>query len=226
MDVGGETMASRMLHYMVAKNVAEHGRVSDWNRFIIGSLIPDASSHSDNSYNIAHFGGELKDRSKKGIDWHLFIKKYEHEIMEDSLYQGYICHLIADAIWYKRIMDKYIRIYPKKDRKGYVEIGYGDFKKLNSILVKEYHLECPELVLPENYMEEADAKIAETVVSQFQEDFQCTKHYEKSELEIYPYEAVEQFITESVEVCSHELNALDGSSKFIDTSIYYTERRP
>lgn len=49
-------MASRMLHYVIATEIAGRLSIDDMDRFIIGSLLPDASLHEDGSYAIAHFG--------------------------------------------------------------------------------------------------------------------------------------------------------------------------
>ena len=116
-------MASRMLHYVIANEVP--------NKIAI-------SSHSDSSYFKAQFQDWSEDRNMKGINWSIFEKKYEKELLCDSLYLGYLCHLITDAIWFKRMIDKYVRIHPKKDRIQYIKQGYDDFRNMNFILVKEY----------------------------------------------------------------------------------------
>ena len=67
-------MASRMLHYILAIEITKNVMVNDMNRFVVGALIPDASSHNDDSYDIAHFEDIIKgnDNIRKGINWTLF----------------------------------------------------------------------------------------------------------------------------------------------------------
>lgn len=58
-------MASRVMHYAVAKIIIESIDIRDKNKFILGNLAPDLSRQEDGSYLIAHFGGE---NNEKGID--------------------------------------------------------------------------------------------------------------------------------------------------------------
>lgn len=53
-------MASRMLHYVVALELLQKLKIKDKNRFLVGALLPDASSHQDGSYDIAHFYAEAE----------------------------------------------------------------------------------------------------------------------------------------------------------------------
>ena len=47
-------MPSRMIHYLIAEQVAEQMKIKDINRFKIGSLCPDMSLHTDGSKNQTH----------------------------------------------------------------------------------------------------------------------------------------------------------------------------
>lgn len=60
-------MASRLLHYLIASELAERQEIKDKNRFCIGALLPDLSGHEDGSYNTAHFWVELEKENKKGL---------------------------------------------------------------------------------------------------------------------------------------------------------------
>lgn len=207
-------MASRMLHYVIANEIGRRVFIDDMDRFVIGSLLPDASRHEDGSYNIAHF------RDKRGINCALFERKYEKEILKDSLYLGYLCHLIADMIWYKRITDKYVRIYPKKERITYIQKGYEDFRKLNSLLVDEYSISCPILKLPEIEVEEIMQEMVEEVIEAFKEDFKSGKNYDNYDFSVYPYDDVKAFVTETIEVCVKEISAVGNSDEIVDFSVY------
>lgn len=217
-------MASRILHYVIATEIAGRLSIDDMDRFIIGSLLPDASQHEDDSYAIAHFG------EKHGINCELFEGKYQEEILTDSLYLGYLCHLIADKIWFKRITDKFVRIHPKKDRIAYIQKGYEDFQKLNSLLIEEYALSCPTLEFAKLDTQEIEIQeIRQELVAQvsdaFQEDFNACKKYDNYEFAVYPYEAVRKFISEAVAVCVKEINALRNGGEKVDFSIYRKEPR-
>ena len=60
-------MASRLLHYLIASELAERQEIKDKNRFCIGALLPDLSGHEDGSYNTAHFGWSWRKKIKKGL---------------------------------------------------------------------------------------------------------------------------------------------------------------
>ena len=219
----GAYMASRMLHYILAVEIANNVMINDMNRFIVGSLITDASSHNDSSYDIAHFENVVKcnDNIKKGIDWTLFENKYGKGIQEDSLYVGYLCHLITDAIWFKRITDKYIRIYPKDARIKYIKRGYEDFQKLNSILLEKYCISSPKLQVSSVDIEEINVNLVDNLIHEMQKDFDVRMQCDKTELVVYPYEAIMEFIDESVSVCVKEINALRDNRKGVDPYVYY-----
>ena len=221
-------MASRMLHYILAVEIANKVSISDMNRFVIGSLIPDASSHDDGSYDIAHFGDMVKDNGniKKGINWNLFECKYKKELEEDTLYMGYLCHLIADAIWFNRIADRYIRIYPKKDRIYYIKKGYEDFQKLNTLLREKYFVSCPSMQISNIDIEEIRTNLVENLIQELNKDFEAHMPCDKRELEVYPYEAIIEFIDESVSMCVKEINALRNNENGVNPYAYYTEPRP
>lgn len=220
-------MASRMLHYILAIEIAKNVMLNDMNRFVVGTLIPDASSHNDDSYDIAHFEDIIKgnDNIRKGINWTLFENKYKKELEEDPLYMGYLCHLIADAIWFKRITDKYIRIYPKNDRMRCIKKGYEDFQKLNALLIEEYGISCPLLQAPSIDIEEINTSLVDELIYKLRKDFEVHTQCNKSELEVYSYEAIIEFIHESVEMCVKEINALRNNEKGVNPDIYYTESR-
>lgn len=55
-------MASRLLHYLIASELAERQEIKDKNRFCIGALLPDLSGHEDGSYNTGAFLGGAGER--------------------------------------------------------------------------------------------------------------------------------------------------------------------
>ncbi len=210
-------MPSRMLHYVIALEVAKEYKVENMNDFIVGALLPDASSHSDGSYNRAHFGFR-KTEPMKGVDWQEFIRKYD---MDDELNLGYLCHLIADAIWFKEITDKYIRQYSVEEKTQRIKRGYQDFWKLNAILIKEYGLEKPEIIMPVIAIEEIQPTLVAEIYSWFENDFDEMELYEPNDLEIYPYESVKAFIEESKKICLHEFAALKGEVEFLNPRDFF-----
>lgn len=218
-------MASRILHYVVALEIAKKMEIRDISRFAAGNLLPDASSHSDGSYPKAHFSYARDGQERRGISWAEYIKQYNSRILEDELYLGYLCHLIADAVWLNRIADPYVRIYTGEERTRCRMRGYQDFQKLNGIMIRKYGLICPEINVGDTEYEKLpiDGKRTEQLFQLFKADFKAEGGYEVGELEIYPYDAVMGFIAESVQVCTTEICALKQGGEMMSPEIYYVK---
>lgn len=101
-------MASRLIHYLIAEEIASDKNQIDRDRFVYGALLPDLSLHEDGSYDIAHYGERLIDTRMKGFNWHNFRNKYYLQMGCDSLYLGYYCHLIMDDLWPYNVVIDYL----------------------------------------------------------------------------------------------------------------------
>lgn len=215
-----------MMHYIISIEISKRVAIDDLDRFVIGTLVPDASSHSDGSYNVAHFEEILRmgDVISRGINWTLFETKYQDKMI-DSLYIGYLCHLITDAIWFYRITDKYIRIYPKSERTKYIERGYRDFQILNKLLQEKYSVIYPSFRITPIEIDEICVSLVEPIVEEFKNDFEQESISDNEILLVYPFEDILAFIEESVEVCVQEICALRHKKEKIQPYRYYTEPR-
>ena len=198
-----------MLHYVIAVCIADVIDIKDKNRFFIGSLIPDLSSHDDGTYATAHFLSEnfqVCEVGEKRFDWEIFKEKYHEKILEDDLYLGYLCHLISDEIWFQMITDKYVRIYPKEERINYIKKGYGDFQKLNALLIDKYQLHNPNLQMVEIDLKEIKQELQEYLLQQFENDFVVYEKFQKKDLLLYPYDTVMEFLDISIASCIKEIS--------------------
>ena len=128
-------MASSMMHYIISNQILKKYPDVDNNKFLFGATLgPDASSHDDGTYDIAHFGSVEND--KKGIDWQKFEQKHGDKMLEDGFYLGYWCHLIQDAVWFHDVVDKYVRVFEGEKKKECYQKGYRDYGRLNYLLQK------------------------------------------------------------------------------------------
>ena len=153
-------MASRMLHYVMARELLQKLKIKDKNRFLVGALLPDASSHQDGSYDTAHFYEEAeREVLCKGINWRRFAEKYGDILWTDDMCQGYLCHLIMDAVWFHDVADRYVRTYPYPKRRDMYQKGYEDFNRLNMILRKQYGLINPGLKVEAVAIEEVKTEL-------------------------------------------------------------------
>lgn len=216
-------MASNMIHYVISKRVAELTGIEDLERFLLGAVVaPDASFHTDGSYDEAHFGGLSADGTRKGIDFNRFEEKYGERFEADSLYLGYWCHLIEDAVWVRDMADKYIRIHKGEVKKAYYQKGYRDYERLNYLLQKEYRLQKPEFGSIEVPIDEVKKDLIETIMDSTLGYFNA-EPCEKSDLELYTWDAIMTYIDNCVQVCAEEMEKWKTGKENIQAEQYYVK---
>ncbi len=180
-------MPSRMIHYLVAEQVAKEVPVRDLNRFKIGSLCPDMSARQDGSKSRTHYA-DIEGKVK-GMNWLRFVDAYRDKTAEDDLYLGVLCHLITDGIWFHEIMEPQIRskAKSKEERQNMYNLGYSDFHRLNYILREEFELRYE---LREDRNIELDGlhpELYDDVIGALYGDFYEEPTATKEELTVYPY---------------------------------------
>ncbi len=214
-------MASNMIHYAISKRIAEQIDVGDIERFYLGaSIVPDMSTHNDGSYDKSHFHGYLEDNSLKGIDWNEFEQKYINLFNIDSIYLGYWCHLVEDAIWFHNVVDKYVRIYPRSIRNTYYQKGYRDYVRLNFLLQKRYNLTVPSFSAHKISIEE----IREDMIQPMMNSFLChfnAEECEKSDLELYSWDVIINYIEKCAEFCVHEIEIMRNGKERVNPKTFY-----
>lgn len=214
-------MPARMIHYLVAEEVAKQVEIKDINRFKMGSLCPDMSTREDGSKHITHFLEIYGD--KKGGNWLAYLSKYGERMKRDDLYLGIMCHIITDAVWFHDIMESQIRSKVKNKEKSQIlyQKGYADYHRLNYILKKEFGLvhhleEDRNLELQGLHME-----LYEDVVQGLYQDFYEDPPAEKEELEIYTYDISKVCICKCIEECVSAISAFRKEEKMPDPEKYY-----
>ena len=214
-------MASRLIHYIIANQIVNETKIDNINRFLLGSLLPDLSSHDDGSYDNAHFGERLITKNIKGINWITYEKKYWNKMKEDSLYLGYYCHLIMDCLWFSMVVDPYVRKGQKSEREQLYQKGYRDYWRLNYILTREFSLKHQLCVDEDINIQEINCKQISNLVDTLKLDIECKDYASKEDMELYPYEVIEQYIKFATEVCKKELFAFENGEEHISPVDYY-----
>ncbi len=216
-------MASGMIHYVISKRVAKLVGIEDVERFLLGAVVaPDASSHSDGSYDKAHFQGWLQDRTMKGIDFNRFADKYGDRFEEDAFYLGYWCHLMEDAIWVHEVVDKYVRIYTGEVKKAYYQKGYKDYERLNYLLLQEYGLQSFVFINREVSVEEVRQELLTSVIESMKGYFEA-EPCKKEELELYTWEVITAYIDKSVQFCTEEIKKWRRGTENTRAEQYYVK---
>lgn len=219
---GDQTMASRMMHYLIAKLVTQRVEIVNYNRFVFGALAPDISLHEDESYTAAHFRSIDQENHLKGYNWVNFCEKYKASLPEDELILGYMVHLVSDACWIKLMSDKYIRHSPEKKRLQ--KKGYADYWRYNGILASEFEL--TDEIIPESdiTVDEIVREQTESYFIEFSRHFTSThRDRDKSKFELYPYEEVMRYIDIAVGLSVKEINALRSNAPLSRPEAYYVE---
>ena len=218
-------MPSRMIHYLVAEQVAKEVQVKDRNRFKIGSLCPDMSIRQDGSKSRTHYAEVAGD--VKGMNWRRFVNTYGEKMKTDDLYLGVLCHLITDGVWFHDIMEPCIRskYASKEERQRMYQHGYSDFHRLNYILREEFGLYYE---LSEDRKIELDGvhpELYDDVIGALYGDFYEESAATKEELTVYPYDMTVACIKKCVEECVSAILAINEGEEPEAPERYYVPVR-
>lgn len=216
-------MPARMIHYLVAEEVAKQVEIKNRNRFTLGSLCPDMSTREDGSKHRTHFMEMHGD--KKGCNWMTYLSMYGEKMRDDDFYIGVFCHIITDVIWYHDIMDTQVRskVKTKEERQALFIKGYEDYHRLNYILKKEFGL-VHHLEEDRNLeLEGLHPELYEDVVQGLYSDFFVDPPAEKEDLEIYTYEISLACIYKCIEECVNAVTAFRRGEEMISPGKYYVK---
>lgn len=211
-------MASRIMHYCIAKKILETIQIDNPNEFHIGNLAPDLSRLGNGNYEKAHFGYSVE--SLKGINYQKYLDKYyDGKTFSDYKY-GYFVHLLTDAIWLKEIQDRHIRSQENKER--LYDLGYKDMYMLNPILIEKFKLEKFNFIEIRNEIDEVDLTWFIEISKSLNDDFSIKSI--GTETQVYPLNSVINFIEESANKCSIAINQLRSGVEIINPTVYYVEK--
>ena len=215
-------MAQRIIHYLLAVKLAESCPVSDRQRFLAGSLLPDAYiSVSDRK--ITHY--KAADGDAHIFDFNRFRTEFRDLIFTDDLYLGYYLHLIEDAV-YRQFL--WLNRYERPMNMEQVKLLHQDYHILNAVFIKRYKL-INELTEPVRLEEEPITRIApfsaETMVKELAGDFsdRGTGSFR------YVNEAMmETYIKDAFPVCLREMRAVREGHFTLDAQEfrYFRENSP
>lgn len=209
-------MASAIIHYTVSCLLLKNIEITDQNRFLLGATLgPDASSHIDGTYDIAHFGCKTADGSKKGIHWKHFAEKYDKNLLEDDFFLGYFCHLIQDAIWLHDVADKYVRCYQKEEKETAIQRGYRDYERLNYLLIREFRLQRIEFDKAQPPLSEISTETLLTAVNSFEQWFDSS-YCSKDDLDIYKWNRILEYIGKCISFCASEISSLRNKKRGVE----------
>lgn len=102
-----QVMPSWAIHLKVAKELAKNMPKEDYQRFLLGNLLPDVNVgylinpiSKKIPYSITHYGKmeTFDGKTREFPDYETFIQNYEGN-MQDPVVLGYLAHLATDFYW-------------------------------------------------------------------------------------------------------------------------------
>ncbi|MBQ8627330.1 MAG: zinc dependent phospholipase C family protein [Agathobacter sp.] len=158
-------MAQRTIHYLFGELFAEQIVFKDKNRFLLGSILPDA--YADKSErDITHYKRRIEP-NQKYFDFDEFRKLYFEQMQQDDLYLGYYMHLVQDAFYRQFLFSNHFKV-PNSNREE-IAILHNDYHILNSYIVEKYNIQN-NLKKPVGFEQEQICKLATFRIDDFLED--------------------------------------------------------
>lgn len=201
-------MASRMIHYTIAKIIADNIEFNNKNEFLVGSLAPDMAcyegdSHANGMYERVHFHEEFKELGLKGFNWLTFYNKYLKENNDDEFALGYFVHLICDTIWLTDIQAKYVYSTEQETPEEKIIKSYEDIRKSNYHIAQNYDI-CYDIQPLEIFTVcEADISYQINLLEDLRQDF--LPNLDDFDLEIHNWIAIMEYIKNCIKVCLKEI---------------------
>lgn len=217
-------MPSWAIHLKVAKELAKGMPKEDYQKFLLGNLLPDVNvGYLINPiskripYSITHYGKikTFDGKTKEFPDYEAFMQNYAKD-REDPLVLGYLAHLATDFYWnYQTFIHKGIYENGKMiGLRGKENVILGESELLRQTKVNDfnslsYHLYHNHLVeipkFQENLVNEAK-KVNEIHIEKV--DLEGVNHYfqdiltkiqqENKAFKVFSLEELEQGLTENV----------------------------
>ena len=128
-------MAQRTIHYLFGELFSRQIELKDKNRFLIGSIMPDAYADISDR-DTTHY--KVKTNEIVYFDFNMFREQYNELIMKDDLYLGYYMHLVEDAFYRKFIYNEDNKMPSSQED---VVILHNDYHILNSYIVSKYNIQ-------------------------------------------------------------------------------------
>lgn len=198
-------MASRMIHYTIAKLITDEIEFNNRNQFLVGTLAPDMVSYEDDrsAKKRAHFYEKLEEIELKGYNWLTFYTKYLKDNANDEFALGYFVHLICDNIWITDIQIKYTYPTELETRREKIIKGYEDMLKCNYHIAENYSISYDIEPLETFTVDEANISYQTSLLDDLKQDF--LPYGDNFDLEIYNLNAIINYIDKCVEICLREI---------------------
>ena len=207
-------MASSLTHLAAARRILDRIEIPDPERFRLGEILTDTAADPDLSRVALHYKKADPETGIRIFDLAGFREDFADHL-QDSLYLGYYCHLIQDAIFrwfcfaYKRLQTR----VPAWDGETVRKL-YHDYSLLNHPLIERYAITVPEAV---DLTNEPIARIAPLDVPTFLDGIRA--YYDEPAPQpptpyLFSFEDAEEFLDMACDACAAEIQHIrDGAGQ-------------
>ena len=212
-------MAQRTIHYLFGEIIARHIKLKNKNRFLLGSVLPDAYCDVQNR-DVTHF--MVREENGKYVNFHVFLNRYYDKIQEDDLYLGYYIHLVEDAFYRNLFHNKYQRLPRSMDD---VKRLHEDYHILNAYIVKKYALKN-ELVLEGDLQGEIFHEISDFRVEEFLQEME--KDFRENvvgETYYITENMVDEFVEDYIALAIKEIECIKAGKSCLKVEDYVWGRK-
>ncbi|WP_026909186.1 zinc dependent phospholipase C family protein [Paucisalibacillus globulus] len=196
-------MGSRIMHLIIANQIAEKINIQDKHAFFIGGVAPDAVYPKGKSH---FFVGHERDYTTT-VEFEKFLNKYP----KTDYVLGYYTHLIADYVWVKGFYQGWLKNRIDADH-SLLARYHEDFRLLNAKLLYHYQLDSSILDnLNFNNVQDLDEVKGEDVQAFFpyvKEDMNYPKEHLEEELQVFTLLQIVGYVETCVERGLLKLRAL------------------
>lgn len=209
-------MASSIMHVAISTGVLREFPDIERNRFLLGSMFPDAAGPGNGHRKINVCNG-----TKKTYDLPGFRRQFAEQLKHDPLYLGYYLHLVQDLVF---------RVYVYRTHhwdpmpEGNRERLHNDYAITNSYIIERYGL-TPDLELPEGIASEPLFADENFDLGGFLESYH-TYFGKKVDGDIFFFtkEMADECIAMCLSRCIAEVQAIRTGTGFIDEIEYAWDR--
>ena len=209
-------MASRIVHLAIANEIIKAHPLPEPERFLFGSLLPDA--HPDKS---AHYNKYLRNGQRKTHDLTGFRRRFGDRLQGDSLYLGYYLHLLQDIL-FRHEMYAIVGYDPRPA--GNVSQLHLDYELTNRYVIETYKLtnrvSIPQGLEAEPLWKDWSFK-AEAFLAELTRDFTANP---QGKTRFFTEAQADTLIRHAVPLCLQELEALNAGTGYFDEDRFAWER--
>lgn len=198
-------MASSLMHLAAASQLLNRIETDDPNRFLLGSILPDAIRKTDAGWSFGHYRRKLQNGANI-IDSSEFYHQYRTKLPGNGLFLGYYFHLIQDIIFRNMLYYDWGYMKKRSDPQS-VDNLHSDYWFLNDYLIKKYQL-VNTLSVPESIEYSDISNDGELTLEEFLQSIEPQFHAPAGSTKLLSNEMADAFILRCVNVCSAEYEAV------------------